>query len=524
YIVGKCPNCGYESARGDQCEKCSSLLEPTSLINPKCAVCNQNTIIFKEVKHLFLDLEKLSPKLESWIKKQTHWRKQVSSIALSWIKEGLKSRDVTRELNWGISVPIKGYEALKIYVWAEAAIGYISSTKECTKDWELYWKNKDSKIYHFIGKDNIPFHTLLFPGELIAEGSFNLPYNVVGLQYLNYEGSKFSKSKSHGVFCENLKNTGLSSDYWRFYDSLVIPETGDTDFIWNDFRDWINNDLISNFSNYINRTLSFTYKTYGSEIKGKVDEKFHKQVSEQVDKIISLYEKVELREALREILKLSDIGNKYFQSKEPWKSKDKDVLFNCINLIKILGLISQPYLPETSKKILSFLNCNEKDWSKIKEFNITKISEPKILFEKIDDKKLESLKQITSKVTEYRIKTNNPKPTQRGESKLVKYEDFKKIDLKVGEILEAKPHPNADKLMVLKIDLGEENPRTIVAGIKNYYNPKAIIGQKVIVVANLEPIKLRGIESNGMILASLDKENLSLLTTDKEVSNGSSVS
>jgi len=404
YINGTCPSCNYDRARGDQCEKCSKILEPIDLINPTCTVCNKRNIEFIEKKHLFFNLPKLSEKLKKWITNNKTFRNTVKSIALSWLNEGLTPRDVTRDINWGISVPIPGYEDMKIYVWAEAAIGYISSTKEYTADWEIYWKNKKSKIYHFIGKDNIPFHTILFPAELMAEGSFNLPYNVVGLQYLNYEGSKFSKSKNHGIFCENLLNIDLDVDYWRFYLSFLIPETADTEFLWNDFKERINNDLIDNFSNFINRTSSFIYKNFNGKVKGKVDKDFYNEVSKRIDIIFDLYEKVELRKALEEILKLSDYGNKYFQKKEPWKTIDEDVLFNCINLCKILGLLIQPFLPGTSKKILDLLNCKENDFSKIKKFNIKRINKPELLFKKIEDSLIEELKEKTSIVKEFKIK------------------------------------------------------------------------------------------------------------------------
>ncbi len=404
YILGTCPHCGYENARGDQCEKCGKVLDPEDLINPRCAVCNNETIEFIEKKHLFLDLSRLSDKLETWIKSNKHWRKQVTNIALAWIKEGLKPRDITRDINWGISFPIKGFEDSKIYVWAEAAIGYISSTKEWNKDrWQEFWKEKDSKIYHFIGKDNIPFHTILFPAELMAEGTYNLPYNVVGLQYLNYERGKFSKSANRGVFCENLPKLDLDPDYWRFYLSFVIPETSDSEFLWTDFEERINGDLIGNFSNFINRTLNFVYKNFDGDVDGTIDPEFKDEVDKRIDKIIELYEKVELRDALKEILKLSSFGNKYIDKKEPWKTKDKNVMYNCVNLIKVLGLIIQPYLPNTSEKILSMLNCDEKDWTNIKEFNIKKTNKPEMLFNKLDKEKINELKEKTSKVTEFKI-------------------------------------------------------------------------------------------------------------------------
>lgn len=403
FIYGTCPHCGYEKARGDQCEKCSNLLEPIELKNPHCAICNSQKIEFIEKKHLFLRLDKISKKLESWISENKTWRKNVKSIALSWIKKGLKPRDITRDMDWGVKIPIKGYENSVVYVWGEAAIGYISSTKEWSQiKWKDYWINKKSKIYQFIGKDNIPFHTLLFPAEIMIQ-NYNLPYNVVGLQYLNYERGKFSKSEKRGVFCENLKNAGLSPDYWRFYLTFVIPETKDTEFLWKDFKERINSDLIGNFSNFINRTLSFIYKNSDSKIPFSVikDNDIQKKIFKSVDNIITLFEKVELRQALEKILKLSDLGNKYFQKNEPWKTKNKEVLFICGNLCKILALLIQPYLPNTYTEILNMLNCKDKDWKKIKQFNLKnhKIKKPKILFKKLDEKQIEEIKKKTSQVS-----------------------------------------------------------------------------------------------------------------------------
>jgi len=405
YIEGTCPICGYENARGDQCEKCGNILDPIQLKNPYCVVCKKHDIEFKKVKHLFLDLTKLSSKLEVWIKKNKVWRPQVRSIALAWIKGGLKPRCISRNLKWGIKIPFKGFENLVYYVWAEAAIGYISSTKEWNEGkWGDYWKRKGSKIYNFIGKDNIPFHTLLFPGELIAHKGYNLPYNVVGLQYLNYERGKFSKSKSYGVFCENLPKIDLDTDYWRFYLSLIIPETSDTEFIWKDFQERINKELVGNFGNFINRNLSFIYNKFSGEIpKVNIKNKnFINEVKKQINEIIKLYEKVELRRALNKILKLSDLGNQYFQKKEPWKKNDKETLFICVNLCKDLALLVQPFIPSSSLKMLKMLNSNEKDFSKLGKFNLNgKINKPYILFNKLEDKQVEKLKIKTSKVSKF---------------------------------------------------------------------------------------------------------------------------
>lgn len=405
YIEGICPICGYANARGDQCEKCGNVLDPIQLKKPYCIICKKYNIEFKKIKHLFLDLTKLSGKLESWIKKNKTWRPQVKSIALAWIKEGLKPRCISRNLNWGIKIPFKGFENLVFYVWAEAAIGYISSTKEWNKDkWEGYWKDKNSKIYNFIGKDNIVFHTILFPAEIIANTGYNLPYNVVGLQYLNYEHGKFSKSKGHGVFCENLPKIKLDADYWRFYLSLVIPETSDTEFIWKDFQERINKELVGNFGNFINRALTFIYNKFNGNIpKINVKDKiFIHEVKKQIKEILNLYEKVELRQTLNKILKLSDLGNQYFQKKEPWKNNDKETLFICANLCKDLALLIQPFIPDTSLKILKMLNSKEINFNNLGNFKLNgKIDKPYILFNKLENKQIGELKIETSKVNKF---------------------------------------------------------------------------------------------------------------------------
>ena len=534
YIEGTCPECGQVGARGDQCEKCSALLEPIDLIKPYCAICKSNKIVFKEKKHLFFSLDKLSKKLEKWIKPNKIWRPQVKNLALSWIKSGLKSRCVSRDLKWGIDIPLKEYKGLKLYVWFEAPIGYISSTKEWHKTkWKQYWTNKDAKMYHFIGKDNIPFHTIFFPGELLANGKYNLPYNVVGLQYLNYERSKFSKSKNWGVFCENLPGAGLDVDYWRFYLSYLIPETKDTEFLWDDFQLRINTELIGNFGNFINRTLSFVKNYFDKKIPQVVvkDKKFLKTIEKQIDVIVKDYENVDLRKSLLEILKLSDMGNKYFEKKEPWKTKDPEIVFIGANLCKSLALLIQPFLPGSSDKILKILNCKETDWKKIKKFNLKnhKIKEPYILFKKIESDKIEELKEKTSKVTKYfkEKPTEEEKMPEEKELKVcdkISFSEFQKIDLRVGKVIKIKPHPKADKLYILIVNIGKgEQDIQLVAGLKPYYKEEEILGKQVIVVKNLQPAVLRGVESQGMLLAAEFKDKVVLLSPEKEIETGAKI-
>ncbi len=535
YIEGTCPKCKYENARGDQCESCGTLLDPEKLLHAKCKVCSSTKIEFKEVQHLFLDLEKLSSKIENWLEKNKQLRPQVKNLALAWIRDGLKPRCITRNLKWGIKVPIKSYEQYVWYVWAEAPLGYISSTKEWNKTkWKQYWLNPKAKIYHFVGKDNIPFHTIFFPGLLFAHKKFNLPYNVVGLQYLNYERGKFSKSNNRGVFCENLPKANLSPEYWRYYMAYLIPETKDTEFLWSDFQDKINSELVANLGNFINRTITFTNKNFESQVPtpsliGK-DKKFLKEIEKQTKLIISLYEKVELRMAIEEIMKLSAMGNKYFQENEPWKNPDRanNVVYICLNLSKTLALVVQPFLPTTSKKILAMVNNKEtnfKDLTKLTLKPKQKINPAELLFTKIEDTKITELKEKTSKITNYFKKEEKQtmSSTKSETEQQVPFSEWEKMKFKVGKVIKVEPHPNADRLYILQVDLGEEKQRQIVAGIRQHYKPEELLGKQIAVFTNLQSVIIRGVESHGMLLAADSDGKLIILSPEKPAKSGSRV-
>ena len=426
YIEGTCPFCGYDRARGDQCEKCGRLLNTEELKNAYCVICKGKDIGFKEVKNLFLDLRKASDPLKKWISSNVHWRKHVTGEALGWIKEGLKPRSITRDLKWGISVPLKGYEDKVFYVWFDAPIGYISSTKEkLPNSWEQYWKSDQVKIYHFVGKDNIPFHTIFWPASLIAHQEFSLPYNVVGLQYLNYEGGKFSKSKNWGVFCENIPKLELNPDYWRFYLSFLIPETGDTNFEWQEFKSKINGELIGNFGNFIHRSLSFISQHFDGVINAfdieklsGSDQGFVASIKKHVVETDKLIDRAELRQGLRKILSISSEGNKYFDRKAPWKlikenkEEAEKTLYLCFSLCRTLAILIAPYLPDTSKEIWKQLGLDENAFNKgiwdsageVVIKNQCRIQKPKILFNKLEDPVIERLKAETSKITPPKIK------------------------------------------------------------------------------------------------------------------------
>ncbi|MEM4331110.1 MAG: methionine--tRNA ligase, partial [Candidatus Pacearchaeota archaeon] len=401
YVKGTCPKCGYGEANGDQCEKCTSVIDPLQLINP-VSIISGTPLEIKEVEHLFLRLDKLSKNLEEWLKeKKDIWREQVISLALGWIKEGLKPRCITRDLKHGVKVPLKGFEEKVFYVWFDAPIGYISSTKEATKEWESFWKDKNTKIYHFLGKDNIPFHTIFWPGMLIGNGEFNLPYFVEGLQYLNFEGEKFSKSKKRGVFCEGIIKSEADPDIFRAYLSFIMPDTSDSEFSWEDFQRRINNELIGNLGNFINRTISFAYSKLNGEIARpkelrEKDKIFIEEINKSILAIEENLEKVRLRNAFQEIFSISAKANKYFNDEEPWKKikiekeRTEEVIYICLELCRIISLIISPYLPSTSKKIREQLNLGEikescwKEESTLLKEKVYKVNKPKILFKQID--------------------------------------------------------------------------------------------------------------------------------------------
>ena len=503
YVEGTCPRCGYENARGDQCERCSALLNPDELIGARCVICGGKPII-KEIKHLFLNLDKLQPELKKWIEsKQGVWSPQVYNMAMGWIKEGLKPRCITRDIKWGVKVPLKGYENKVFYVWFDAPIGYISSTKEWAKkigkpeEWKKFWKEK-CKIYHFIGKDNIPFHTIFWPAMLLANGEYLLPYRVAGLQYLNYEGDKISKSKGWGIFCENLPKTNLSSDVWRFYLTLLIPETNDTEWRWSEFQERVNKELVANLGNFIYRTLSFIKKNFNGKIpKAKLSKKdrevlsLGKKYAEEIKKLIF---DIKLKEGLKKLLELSDKGNKYFQEQEPWKNKEKasTTVYVCANLCYDIAILLSVFLPKSAEKICKQLGTKIGSFEDIGKEKIKagqKIGKIKPLFPKLDDKRIEELKKITSKVTKY----------DELFRKEIDFKEFQKYRITIGKILAI----DGNKI---KIKIGEEIKE---AEIKEKIDSSAI-GKKIAVLLE-EPIK---------ILLAKRGDKVSLITIDKDIKTG----
>ncbi|MCX6815678.1 MAG: methionine--tRNA ligase [Candidatus Aenigmarchaeota archaeon] len=541
YVTGTCPICGYDTARGDQCEKCSTILDPADLKNPVCTICKQSHITFKQEKHLFLNYTLLSEKLKEWID-GTDWPYNTKTLALGWIKQGLKPRCITRNLTWGINVPLKGFEDKVFYVWFDAPIGYISITKDAfllgkLKKWKEYWT--DAKVYHFLGKDNIPFHTIFWPGTLIAgkdvevDGkkiNFVLPYQVVGYEYLNWEEKKFSTSKGIGLFSDEAIEL-FPADYWRFYLSHILPDNKDSNFDWDDFQSRINNELIANYGNLFYRVTYFIEKNFSGTVpKGVLDEEgkiLYEKLIDTKESVEGLIKDVKLKEALKEIFKLASDTNKYFQDKKPWEQKDAyhagNTLYTAVNLLRALSILLYPYIPSTADQALIALDT-DRGWNiedqKIKPGH--KIH-AKILFKKIEDEDIIRAKKYITKYARLTKDEEGKKETLPETINLVNdmipISEFQKLELVVGTIIDIEDHPKADKLYVLQVDLGKEI-RQLVAGLRDKYTKDELKNRQIIIIANLEPKELRGVKSHGMLLAAGDG---TIISPIEPVANGAKV-
>ncbi|MFQ3620038.1 MAG: methionine--tRNA ligase [Spirochaetales bacterium] len=513
YVRGTCPHCGYAEARGDQCESCGKLLEPTELVQPKCGVCGA-TPQLKETKHLYIDLPAIRPRLEEWIKEASvkgFWARNAIKMTEAWIRDGLKERAITRDLKWGIPVPKKGYENKVFYVWFDAPIGYISITASYTKDWKDWWKSPEhTELFQFIGKDNIPFHTVIFPSSLIGSGeSWTLLHHMSSTEYLNYESGKFSKSKGIGVFGTDAKDTGIPADVWRFYIYYNRPETSDYLFTWKDFQEKVNSELIGNLGNLVNRTLTFLHRYYSGKVpegpNGRERDPFWEEVRKQEKDILAKFEKVELREAFRAILALASFGNKAFQDGEPWKRRTEDpegtgvLLQNLLYLIRDLSILLYPYLPTTAEKIASFLGVTIESFEALGVLSgIHRVKVPEILFNRLEDSQIEELRNRfagSQKDREQKEKKAQQEPKQE----IKRF--CSSVNLIVGKITHIQRHPQAEKLYIERVNTGTEELQ-IVSGLVPYYQQEELLGKHIVLVRNLKPAKLRGEMSNGMLLAA----------------------
>ncbi|MBN2142169.1 methionine--tRNA ligase [Candidatus Woesearchaeota archaeon] len=535
FVEGTCPHCGYEGARGDQCDKCGHMLNPFELKGPKCKVCG-SVPVKKSTKHLFVDLVKLQPQIEAWVDKQSKvgdWSDNTIQYTRSWLHEGLKKRCISRKLKWGVPIPLKGFEDMVFYVWFDAPIGYLSITAHKFNDWKDWWKNPEHvDLYQFMGKDNVPFHTILFPGTLLGtKDKYTLVHHINTTEFLNYEDSKFSKSRGTGVFGDDAMKSGLPADSFRYYLLINRPEKADTVFSWEDFQDKLNAELIANYANLVNRTLVFLKKYYSSAVPkaklGPAEEALVEEVKAYEQKISDLMHKVKLKDALREVMNLSAVGNKYFQDSAPWKAVQEDkeqaaaTMLVLVNFVKDLAILAEPFLPHTAERIFKQLALDPKKWDDLGNQSIKpghKLGEPEALFAKLLDEDRKRFKVQFGEKKDQKDETGEKQAFAKG----VKKTGAALLNLKVAQIKEAKAHSQADKLVILKLDLGSEE-RQIVAGIKAYYNIDELPGKKIIIVSNLKPAKLRGEVSNGMLLAAMDNEGKLGLLSVKHSKPGSQV-
>jgi len=536
YIMGTCPHCGNENAYGDQCEKCGTSLSPSDLINPHSTVSGSKPVL-RETLHWYLPLDKYEPWLRKWIlEEHKEWKTNVYGQCKSWLDQGLQPRAVSRDLDWGVPVPVKNATGKVLYVWFDAPIGYISATKELTPDWEKYWKDKDTRMIHFIGKDNIVFHCIIFPSMLNAEGTYILPDNVPANEFLNLEGEKISTSRNWAVWLhEYLEDFPGKQDVLRYSLCASAPETKDNDFTWKEFQARNNNELVAILGNFVNRTLVLTNNYYEGNVPARgvtddYDESVLKEIGQIRINVETSIESFRFREALKEAMNLARLGNKYLADTEPWKvvktdsERVKTIMNISLQITANLTIILEPFLPFSMEKLRGWLNTGKKLWSDAGKTDLLTaghmIKKPELLFDKIEDEeidrqvaKLMASKRANEAASAVIVPSKDP----------VTFDDFTKIDIRTATILEAEKVPKTTKLLKLKIDTGIDT-RTIVSGIAEYYEPQAIIGKQISIVANLEPRKIKGIESKGMILMAEDKDGkLVLVVPFDKVSNGSMI-
>lgn len=522
FVIGTCPKCGHEEAYGDQCENCGSTLSATELINPKSTISGAVPTL-KETKHWFLPLDRYEGFLKEWILEghKNDWKPNVYGQCKSWIDDGLKPRAVTRDLDWGIPVPVPGGEGKVLYVWFDAPIGYISSTKEWAaregKDWEPYWKDENTKMLHFIGKDNIVFHCIIFPSMLKAHGDFILPENVPANEFLNLEGNKLSTSKNWAVWLhEYLEDFPDMQDVLRYTLTANAPETKDNDFTWKDFQARNNNELVAIFGNFINRVVVLTNKYYNGVLPTPaaftdIDKTTLEEVKKYPGIISSSLERYRFREAGQELMNLARLGNKYLADEEPWKvikqdeERVKTIMYVALQIASALAVLSEPFLPFTSTKLKNILNVAAADttvqWDTVSTLDVLlpaghTINKAELLFRKVEDKEIEAQLAKLEATKKANLQMNKEVTPQKD---TITFDDFTKLDMRVGTIIEAEKMPKAKKLLVLKVDTGLDT-RTIVSGIAESFTAEEIVGKKVTVLVNLAPRALRGVESEGMIL------------------------
>jgi methionyl-tRNA synthetase len=536
YITGQCPHCGNENAYGDQCENCGTSLSPMELINPKSTVSGSEPVL-RETKHWYLPLDKYEPWLRKWIlEDHKEWKTNVYGQCKSWLDQGLQPRAVSRDLDWGVPLPLEGTEGKVLYVWFDAPIGYISATKELTDDWEKYWKDEGTKMVHFIGKDNIVFHCIIFPSMLKAEGSFILPDNVPANEFLNLENDKISTSRNWAVWLhEYLEDFPGKQDSLRYSLCASAPETKDNDFTWKEFQARNNNELVAILGNFVNRALVLTNNYYGGKVPPRgvltaTDEDILNQLTVIRETVEENLEGYRFREALKEAMNLARLGNKYLAEEEPWKviktdpERVKTILNIALQITANLTIILEPFLPFSMDKLRKWLGMEKGRWQDAGNRELLsagdRVKNPELLFEKIEDAAIEAQinKLLATKKTNEAVASKVVPAKEQ-----ITFDDFSKLDIRTATVLEAERVPKTDKLLKLKIDTGLDI-RVIVSGIALDYEPEQMVGKQISIIANLEPRKIKGIESKGMILMAEDSDGkLTVVAPERRVSNGSTV-
>ncbi|WP_268034765.1 methionine--tRNA ligase [Algoriphagus sp. PAP.12] len=544
YIEGTCPKCGFEHAYGDQCERCGSSLSPTELINPKSKLSG-GTPVLKETKHWFLDLARYQPFLKKWILEEhaEDWKNNVLGQCRSWLEagDGLQARSMTRDLDWGIKVPLQDAEGKVLYVWFDAPIGYISSTKEWAaqegKDWKPYWKDEETKLVHFIGKDNIVFHCIIFPAILKTHGGYVLPDNVPANEFLNLEGDKISTSRNWAVWLhEYLEEFPGKQDVLRYVLTSNAPETKDNDFSWKDFQARNNSELVAIYGNFVNRAVVLTQKYYQGVIPSKgeltgYDQEVLDALAEFPSKIAASVERYRFREALGIMMDLARLGNKYLADTEPWKTIKTDevrtatIMNIALNIAASLAIVSEPFLPFTAQKLVDLFGIKNPTWDQAGNPNLleegSSIGQMGLLFEKIEDNVVEAQLQKLLDAKKMNEATNAPVTAMK---EIITYDDFAKLDMRVVTILEAEKMPKSKKLIKLKVDTGLGH-KTVLSGVAEHFEPEFLVGKQVTMLINLAPRKMMGIDSEGMILMAEDKDGkLKLLTPHEGTASGSTIS
>jgi methionyl-tRNA synthetase len=536
YITGQCPHCGNENAYGDQCENCGTSLSPMELINPKSTVSGSEPVL-RETKHWYLPLDKYEPWLRKWIlEDHKEWKTNVYGQCKSWLDQGLQPRAVSRDLDWGVPLPLEGTEGKVLYVWFDAPIGYISATKELTDDWEKYWKDEGTKMVHFIGKDNIVFHCIIFPSMLKAEGSFILPENVPANEFLNLENDKISTSRNWAVWLhEYLEDFPGKQDSLRYSLCASAPETKDNDFTWKEFQARNNNELVAILGNFVNRALVLTNNYYGGKVPPRgaltaTDVDILNQLTVIRETVEENLEGYRFREALKEAMNLARLGNKYLAEEEPWKviktdpERVKTILNIALQITANLTIILEPFLPFSMDKLRGWLGMEKGRWQDAGNRELLsagdRVKNPELLFEKIEDAAIEAQinKLLATKKTNEAVASKVVPAKEQ-----ITFDDFSKLDIRTATVLEAERVPKTDKLLKLKIDTGLDI-RVIVSGIALDYEPEQMVGKQISIIANLEPRKIKGIESKGMILMAEDSDGkLTVVAPERRVSNGSTV-